>query len=135
MSNLKAEIGTRIAQIRKKHGDTQESSAKKLGIKRGTLASYELGTSAMPDEIKTKFVDIYNISYDYLIFGKSVSVTSEPPGEYGKRDILNLLTQISDTSLRSEIRDRVLQLMNQNAELKDKVIKLLEERNKPGKKS
>lgn len=129
MSNLKTEIGTRIAEIRKKHGDTQETTAKKLGIKRGTLASYELGSSSMPDEIKNKFVEIYNISYEYLILGKD-PVLMEPSAEYAKKDLLTLLNQLIPNELNNEIRKRVLQLVDQNAELKDKIIRLMEEKEK-----
>lgn len=130
MSNLKAEIGARIAEIRKRNGDTQEKAAQKLGIKRGTLASYELGTSSMPDEIKSKFVTIYNISYDYLILGKDESLALEPSAGYAKKNLLSLLNQLNNNELNNEIRGQVLDLINQNTELKDKVINLMEEREK-----
>lgn len=128
MTNLKAEIGVRIAQTRKQHGDTQADAAEKLGIKRGTLATYELGTSAMPDEIKSKFVKIYNISYDYLMFGKSSEIIHEPEEGYKKTDLISLLNQFQDDELHKEIKSRVMALIQHNTELQDKIIKLLEEK-------
>lgn len=134
MSNLKAEMGSRIAKIRKEHGDTQAITADKLGIKRGTLAAYELGSSAMPDEIKSKFVSIYNITYEYLIVGESHQVVAEPPSEYQKRDVISLINQLPANSLTDEVKRKVVTLIHQNNELKDKVITLLEEKDELMKK-
>lgn len=127
MSSLKAEVGSRLAQIRKEHGDTQEVTARKLGIKRPNLSAYEKGINAMPDDIRDKFVRMYNTSHDYLISGKSEMVVREPAAEYAKRDVISLLDQLEDSELTRELRLRVLRLSQQNTELKDKVIQLLEE--------
>lgn len=128
---LKKEIGQRLAEVRKKNGDTQEITAQKLGIKRPTLSAYEKGINAMPDEIREKFVRIYNISHDYLISGRADLIMREPPAEYARKDVISLLDQLEDTELTREIRDRVYALIRQNTELKDKVIRLLEQLNRP----
>lgn len=124
MSNYKLELGRRIAEIRKKNKDSQEVCARKLDIKRSTLAAYETGSSVMPDHIKTKFVGIYNISYEYLISG--AHLLEEPPAEYQKKDIVSLLDQLESTPLHREIRRRVLGLIEENNQQKDKIIELLE---------
>lgn len=124
MSDYKIELGRRIAEVRKKNKDSQEVCAQKLGIKRGTLAAYETGSSAMPDHIKIKFVGIYNISYEYLISGSNV--LEEPPTKYQQKDIVTLLDQLDNTPLHREIRRRVLALIEENNQQKDKIIQLLE---------
>ena len=127
MSELKLEVGRRIAEVRKQNGDSQMVCADKLGIKRGTLAAYETGASAMPDVVKSKFVRIYNITYEYLISGSRL--LSEPSPEYKKRDLVSLLDQLEDNPLNHEIRRRVLTLIDQSARQKDKIIELYEQVN------
>lgn len=127
MLDTKKEIGRRIAEIRKKNGDSQITCAGKLGIKRSTLAAYESGINAMPDRIKSKFVRIYNISYEFLISGSKM--VEEPAPEYKKKDIHSLLVQLEDTPLHHEIRRRVLELLKENTGQKDRIIELLEKLN------
>lgn len=124
MHELKVEIGKRIAQVRKKHGDSQAACAEKLGIKRATLAAYETGNNTMPDDIKQKFVVSYGVSLDYLLTGAAVA--AEPPSTYQKQDVLALLNKLDDTPLNREIKKKVQQLIIQNIEQKEKIIELLE---------
>lgn len=126
MSDYKLQLGRRIAEIRKHHKDSQSICAEKLGIKRGTLAAYETGSSIMPDHIKSKFVAIYNISYEYLLSGSQLA--EEPAAVYEKRDLVSLLDQLEDTPLHREIRRRVLTLLSENSLQKDKIIQLLEKK-------
>lgn len=128
MSGLKKEVGKRIAEIRKKSGDSQAVCAEKLGIKRGTLAAYEAGTNGMPDEVKRHFIRLYDVSYEFLISGGNLA--EEPRAEYKTRDLTTLLDQLEKTPLHSEIKRRVLKLMEQSSIQKDKIIELLEKNRK-----
>ena len=127
MSELKSEIGKRIASTRKEAGDSQEACAIKLGIKRGTLAAYENGTNATPDSVKKKFAHIYNISLQYLISG--VHSAQVPSAEYKKSDILSLLQKMEPSPLKDSILDKAHQLIQENRNHKDKIIELLEKLN------
>ncbi len=127
MSELKSEIGKRIAQIRKNAGDTQETCAKKLGIKRGTLAAYEKGINATPDEIKQCFSTLYDVSVQYLLSGTQYL---EDPGEsYRKTNLLTLLESLDPTTSNQMIIRKVHELLEENKQQKDKIIELLEKLN------
>lgn len=128
MSELKSEIGKRMAITRKEAGDSQEVCAEKLGIKRGTLAAYEKGTNAAPDSVKAKFAHLYHISIEYLISG--IQSVQEPPSEYQKSDLLTLIQKMEPSPLKDSIMKKVHELMEENRNHKDKIIALLEQLNK-----
>lgn len=127
MSELKSAIGKRIASIRKEAGDSQLICAEKLGIKRGTLAAYEMGTNATPDEIKEKFTQVYGVTLQYLISGKYG--VQEPAGDYKKSNILTLLRELEPSPINDAIISRVHRLIEENRIQKDKIIELLEQIN------
>ncbi|MEQ8474082.1 MAG: helix-turn-helix transcriptional regulator [Marinoscillum sp.] len=127
MSELKSAIGKRMATLRKEAGDSQAVCAEKLGIKRGTLAAYEKGTNAAPDEVKKKFTQVYGTSLQFLISGSNVA--EEPEGNYHKSDILSLLKQLDSTPINEAIISQVHRLIEENRNQKDKIIELLERLN------
>lgn len=68
----RSEIAQRLVDLRNKHKDfkTQKDVADALGIKRDTYARYETDTDLQLPIIK-KLCELYQISSDYLIFGKN----------------------------------------------------------------
>ena len=66
----KSEIGSRIADLRKKAGLSQEALGEKIGIGQNTLSRYEIGTaSKIPVDDVERLADVFGVSCDYLIRG------------------------------------------------------------------
>ena len=63
-------IGKNIKELRRQLGVTQEELAKKLGIPRGTLNSWEQRSSAPNPKMLIKLKETLNCSYEELIEGK-----------------------------------------------------------------
>lgn len=60
-------IHTRIRELRKERGLTQEQLGKVLGVVKSTISLYESGKSTPDDEIKIKIADYFDVSLDYLL--------------------------------------------------------------------
>lgn len=60
-------IGQRLYQLRKEHDMTQQELAKRLGLTKYTISSYEMDKSAPSDEVKVQMAQIFNVSVDYLL--------------------------------------------------------------------
>lgn len=66
----KSEIGSRIADLRKKAGLSQEALGEKIGIGQNALSRYEIGTaSKIPVDDIERLADVFGVSCDYLIRG------------------------------------------------------------------
>lgn len=72
----------RIREIRKEAGLTQEAFAKRLGIKRNTVATYET-TNKMPmDSILTSICREFGINEEWLKTGNGEMYTSSSNSDY-----------------------------------------------------
>ncbi len=73
----RTEIGQRLYELRTNHPTlkTQESVAEAMGIKRDNLARYETNVEPRISAIK-KLCELFNVSSDYLIFGKESYVSA-----------------------------------------------------------
>lgn len=60
----------RIKKIRKEAGLTQEEFAKRLGLKRNTIATYETGKSEPMDNIVVSICREFDVLEDWLRYGK-----------------------------------------------------------------
>ena len=60
-------IGERLAEIRKDHGDTQQTLARKLNVVKFTVSSWEQGKSEPSHDMLIKICELYNVSSDYLL--------------------------------------------------------------------
>lgn len=66
-------LGEKLLNLRKCAGLSQEEVADKLGVSRQTVSKWETDQT-VPELIKAKMLSqLYNVSYDYLISGCSVS--------------------------------------------------------------
>ena len=63
------EIGTRIKEIRKKQGLTQDILARKLGVKRAVISKYETGSVSLSVEQLRRIADLLEVSEGYLLTG------------------------------------------------------------------
>lgn len=57
----------KLVQARKDAGYTQNTVAELIGIKRSTLAGYEIGRTQPDIETLGKLADFYNVSIDWLV--------------------------------------------------------------------
>lgn len=67
---MKNDLNDRLKEFRKKLGITQEELAKRMGLKRNTIATYEMGKYEMPESSILLLCRIYNVSRDWLQYGK-----------------------------------------------------------------
>ena len=65
------ESGRRVANLRMQHGYTQEQLADVLNMDRSVLSKAEAGKRGLPIEIYVQIADLFFVSVDYLITGKT----------------------------------------------------------------
>ena len=61
-------IGSRLRELRKKKGVSQEDLAKLLGVTKSTISKYELGHRAMSIDQLKKVLDFFGIEYGLFLF-------------------------------------------------------------------
>ena len=69
--SLNASIGSRIAKLRKEHRLTQEQFAEKLDISIKHCSAVERGLSCLSLEKLIEVSNLFDVSLDYLIKGKT----------------------------------------------------------------
>ncbi len=63
-------IGKRLRELRKKHGDSQESLAEKLNIEKAdTYGKYERGVTTFPIDYALDLVELYDTDLYYIYTG------------------------------------------------------------------
>lgn len=60
----------RIKELRKSLGITQQELADKLGLKRNTIATYEIGKAVPSDRVISDLCNKYNLNEDWLRAGE-----------------------------------------------------------------
>ena len=60
-------IGERLAEIRKDHGDTQQTLAEKLSVSKYTVSNWEQEKSAPDHDTFVRICKLYHVSSDYLL--------------------------------------------------------------------
>ena len=83
-------IGERIKKIRKAKDMTQEEFAKRLGIKRNTVATYEVGKSDPSDSAVVLMCTVFNVNESWLRTGEGepyVELTREKKIEDFFKDV------------------------------------------------
>lgn len=60
-------LGERLAEIRKDHGDTQISLARKLNVTHFTVSSWKQEKSSPSYEVLVSICKLYQVSADYLL--------------------------------------------------------------------
>lgn len=66
------EVGNRIRELRKREGWTQTEAAARMKISRQRLSHYELGTREASYETLITMSNVYAVTIDYIITGKTV---------------------------------------------------------------
>lgn len=60
-------IGERFSEVRKDHGDTQATLARKLKVSLPTVRAWEQGKSSPSHEMLVAICNLYCVSSDYLL--------------------------------------------------------------------
>ena len=66
-------IAERLQELRKKAGYSQEQVAEMLGISRQAISKWESGQGNPEIDNVIKLTEIYDVSADYILFGKESS--------------------------------------------------------------
>lgn len=106
-------FGTKITELRKNKGLTQNEMAKILGVARTTYSSYEQNRRVPDTEIQNKIADFYNVTLDYLHGREGV------PSWADKNDIIDLEEMLNSNvnmayggeDLTSEQKQRVKDIL------------------------
>lgn len=64
-------FGERIQQLRVSRGMTQETLAEKANTERSHIAKIENGKRSCSIDLLTVFASVFDVSTDYLLFGRS----------------------------------------------------------------
>ncbi|MBI5788152.1 MAG: helix-turn-helix transcriptional regulator [Candidatus Schekmanbacteria bacterium] len=94
--------GTRIKEIRKILGESQEVFAKKLGISKGALQNYENGEREPTASIIFKIAEVGNVSLDWLFTGKEPVISSSV--DLVTEKILQMLDGMSEDKKRDVLK-------------------------------
>lgn len=62
-----SDLASRLKELRKQHGMTQEELAKELGMSTSAIALYETKKRKPDPETLNKFADFFQVSTDYLL--------------------------------------------------------------------
>ena len=71
----------RIKELRKSLGITQQEFADKLGLKRNTIATYEIGKAVPSDRVVSDLCNKYNVNEEWLRTGNGEMFVEETPDE------------------------------------------------------
>ena len=77
MTNTKTEIGRRIRNFRLTNNLTQAQLAESLDISTNFVSEVETGKKNISLEILFRLCQYYNLSADYILFGKDYSSSSQ----------------------------------------------------------
>lgn len=72
-------MNSRIKELRKILNITQQEFANKIGLKRNTIATYEMGKASPSDRTILDICDKYNVKEKWLRTGEGEMFESRPP--------------------------------------------------------
>lgn len=107
------EIGDRIKSIRQKNKDSQIDLSIKLNKTQNAISSMERKSNNLTIETLIKICEIYNVSADYILFGKGTMNDNEK-----EKEILEIFRQLN-ADYKAVAKYQIMQVLN----------KLLEEQN------
>lgn len=70
-------VSKRITKLRKDKGWSQEKLADKMGVERKSISHYETVQTEMSIYILAKYIKIFNVSADYILFGNDSSMINK----------------------------------------------------------
>ena len=83
--------GSRIRNLRKNRGLTQEQLAEKMNVSTPYIAKIENGKQTGPVELAVEFAEFFAVSLDYLLMGKGDFAEDQ---KHRLRMAISLLTEL-----------------------------------------
>ena len=81
------DIGTRVRDVRRERGWTQDEFARRVGVSRSAVAQWETGRAGQVTGNLTRIAEVLGVGVEYLTFGND----KRAPGQVGQGDELALL--------------------------------------------
>ena len=103
----KHSVGKTIAALRKEKGWTQVELAEKLQVSDKAVSKWEKDDSSPSVEFFPTLADLFGVSIDYLMTGKTLEPEIVPMSKIelcAKKDDVKLFESLSDTILKSAAR-------------------------------
>ena len=98
------DFGNRIRVLRKRENMTQAILAKRLGVTKATVSSYETGAGFSSSDILIAMTGIFNVSSDYLLgIEKNYDVDLSGLTEEEADAVKRLIRAIKDKYKKEEI--------------------------------
>ena len=94
-------ILNRLRELRVERGWTQEELGAKLKVQKSAISKYEIGRSALSDELIEQLCDIFSCSADYLLGLSNVRSCKKCPLTVGQGDRI-IQSALKDTGLLAE---------------------------------
>ncbi|MBR6736562.1 MAG: helix-turn-helix transcriptional regulator [Oscillospiraceae bacterium] len=91
----------RLRELRVERGWTQEELGAKLKVQKSAISKYEIGRSALSDELIEQLCDIFSCSADYLLGLSNVRSCKKCPLTVGQGDRI-IQSALKDTGLLAE---------------------------------
>ncbi|WP_339245795.1 helix-turn-helix transcriptional regulator [Paenibacillus sp. FSL R10-2796] len=117
-------LGDRLSELRKNKKETQEQTAKNLGLTRSAYSQYELNTRSPDQETLKKMADYFNQSIDYLL-GRDTKESENTLPEEVILDVIRKAEIEYGVSLRDDpvVESAVRDLIHNLAKMKQSVNK------------
>lgn len=68
---MSLQLGTKLADLRKRNGFSQEALAEKMGVSRQAVSKWERGESTPDTDTLIELANLYSVSLDVLVGNKS----------------------------------------------------------------
>ena len=78
---MSLKLGTKLADLRKRNGFSQEALAEKMGVSRQAVSKWERGESTPDTHTLIELAALYNVSLDVLVGNKEEDTTIPPEKE------------------------------------------------------
>lgn len=98
-------MGERLKELRKLFGLTQEEFAKRIGIKRNTIATYEIGRNTPIDAVIFSICREFNVNEDWLRAGEGEMLIKIPEEDETAALVSELLEDDGDNAFYGLIKD------------------------------
>ena len=74
-------LGTKLADLRKRHGFSQEALAEKMGVSRQAISKWERGESSPDTDTLIELAKLYEVSLDELVGHKQIPSAGPTPNK------------------------------------------------------
>ena len=78
---MSLQLGTKLADLRKRNGFSQEVLAEKMGVSRQAVSKWERGESTPDTDTLIELSNLYSVSLDVLVGNKQEDTTPPPEKE------------------------------------------------------